>query len=73
MRYKKRTIVENRKINVLRNRQAEEWKRGECFTFKGARRVWYSFTEARKQASGQLVRRFDTETDARQWLYAVSL
>ena len=53
--------------------QRKEWERGAVFTFCGAPGVWFSFEEAKRRACGKFVRRFDTQTDAQQWLYYMSL
>lgn len=51
--------------------QIKEWQRGKCFTFRGAGRVWWSYDAACRSACGEIVRGFDTETDALQWLFAM--
>ena len=51
----------------------EYWKPGACYTFKGAGRVWFSFLDAKKRSDGRRVIRFETETDALQWLFAAGI
>lgn len=53
--------------------QKTEWEKGACYTFFGAGRVFWSYMAAFKCANGARVRRFDTRTDAEQWLFAVGV
>ena len=57
---------ERRKKRSMR----EEWALGKCYTFKGAWKVWRSFSEAKLYSEGRRVRGFDTLTDAEQFLFA---
>ena len=60
--------ISKRKVRRI---QAQDWEHGECFTFRGAGRVWWSYEDAKRGAGGRNVRRFDTRTDAEQWLFAM--
>ena len=52
--------------------RAADWSKGKCYTYKGACRVFWSFDDVKREAGRERVRSFDTETDAKQWLFAMS-
>ena len=69
----KREWKERNKWEFKRNRGSNgaSFNNGKCYTFKGAGRVFWSADQAREEAAGSRVRRFDCLLDAEQWLFAM--